>query len=95
MLAMMAGTMLIFKLTAIAVIASKALMASMIAMMLSAIAAFSKKGATHGSTYEVINVPPQGHHSRRLYGDASAYSNQYHRGEPIPHEPIDVENSTP
>ncbi len=79
--AMFAGTMLAMKLAAVAALAGKALMASMMATILAAVAALSKKSSTHGS-YEVINVPPHGHHSRRSMVD-SAYLKQYQQqGEP-------------
>lgn len=70
---MVAGTLLPIKLGALAMMSGKALMTSMLALMLSAILALKKLasgGGSHsGTTYEVINVPsPAGHgpHGRSL-----------------------------
>lgn len=76
--AMMAGTMMMMKLAAVAAIAGKALMASMMAIMLATVAALSKKSHTHGSTYEVINVPSHGHNGRRSLVQSVPYSDQAH-----------------
>lgn len=88
--AMFVGTMMTMKIAAIAAIAGKALMASLIATLLAALAVLSKKsGGTHGSTYEVINVPTHGHHGRRLIPEAE-YTNQYQHVEPSHNEQLDV-----
>jgi len=63
---MVAGTLLPIKLGALAMMSGKALMTSMLALMLSAILALKKLasggGGGGGTTYEVINVPsPSGH----------------------------------
>lgn len=71
---MVAGTLLPIKLGALAMMSGKALMTSMLALMLSAILALKKMasgggGGHSGTTYEVINVPgPVGHgpHGRSL-----------------------------
>lgn len=70
---MVAGTLLPIKLGALAMMSGKALMTSMLALMLSAILALKKLasggGGHSGTTYEVINVPsPSGHgaHGRSL-----------------------------
>lgn len=63
---MVAGTLLPIKLGALAMMSGKALMTSMLALMLSAILALKKLasgGGSHsGTTYEVINVPTHGAH---------------------------------
>lgn len=73
---MVAGTLLPIKLGALAMMSGKALMTSMLALMLSAILALKKLasggggGGSHsGTTYEVINVPTHsghGPHARSL-----------------------------
>jgi len=77
---MVAGTLLPIKLGALAMMSGKALMTSMLALMLSAILALKKLasgGGSHsGTTYEVINVPSQGGHGphgRSLSAHAMAY----------------------
>ncbi|XP_025198195.1 uncharacterized protein LOC112596648 [Melanaphis sacchari] len=77
---MVAGTLLPIKLGALAMMSGKALMTSMLALMLSAILALKKLasgGSSHGgTTYEVINVPTQGGHGphgRSLGAHAMAY----------------------
>lgn len=77
---MVAGTLLPIKLGALAMMSGKALMTSMLALMLSAILALKKLasgGGSHsGTTYEVINVPSQGGHGphgRSLRANAMAY----------------------
>ncbi|XP_003244004.1 uncharacterized protein LOC100574851 [Acyrthosiphon pisum] len=77
---MVAGTLLPIKLGALAMMSGKALMTSMLALMLSAILALKKLasgGGSHsGTTYEVINVPSQGGHGphgRSLRAHAMAY----------------------
>lgn len=90
MAAMMAGSMLAMKMAAIAAMAGKALMASMMAMMLAALAALSKKGGTHGSTYEVINVPGgHGHHARRSIQEMSL-PNEHYNSVPSTEEDFEV-----
>lgn len=73
---MVAGTLLPIKLGALAIMSGKALMTSMLALMLAAILALKKLtsggggGGGHsghtGTTYEVINVPSAGAHGRSL-----------------------------
>lgn len=71
---MVAGTLLPIKLGALAMMSGKALMTSLLALMLSAILALKKLASGGGggggsTTYEVINVPaPSGHgaHGRSL-----------------------------
>jgi len=77
---MVAGTLLPIKLGALAMMSGKALMTSMLALMLSAILALKKLasgGSSHGgTTYEVINVPSaggHGPHGRSLRAHAMAY----------------------
>jgi len=77
---MVAGTLLPIKLGALAMMSGKALMTSMLALMLSAILALKKLasgGGSHsGTTYEVINVPSgggHGPHGRSLRAHAMAY----------------------
>lgn len=78
---MMAGTMMAVKMAAIAAMAGKALMASMMALMLAALTSLGKKSSTHGSTYEVINVPPHGHHGRRSIQEPE-YATEYYKMTP-------------
>jgi len=77
---MVAGTLLPIKLGALAMMSGKALVVSLMALMLSAILALKKLasgGGSHsGTTYEVINVPTQGghgSHGRSLRAHAMAY----------------------
>lgn len=79
---MVAGTLLPIKLGALAMMSGKALMTSMLALMLSAILALKKLasgggGGSHsGTTYEVINVPSHGGHGphgRSMKAHAMAY----------------------
>lgn len=70
---MVAGTLLPIKLGALAMMSGKALMTSMLALMLAAILALKKLasggGGHSGATYEVINVPshpPHVGHGRAL-----------------------------
>jgi len=77
---MVAGTLLPIKLGALAMMSGKALMTSMLALMLSAILALktlaSGSGSHSGTTYEVINVPSAGGHGppgRSLRAHAMAY----------------------
>ncbi|XP_026814165.1 uncharacterized protein LOC113554484 [Rhopalosiphum maidis] len=86
---MVAGTLLPIKLGALAMMSGKALMTSMLALMLSAILALKKLasgGGSHsGTTYEVINVPSQGGHGphgRSLRAHTMAY------GPPPPAETL-------
>lgn len=86
---MVAGTLLPIKLGALAMMSGKALMTSMLALMLSAILALKKLasggGSSHGgTTYEVINVPSHGAHGphgRSLTAHGLAY------GPPPPVDP--------
>lgn len=78
---MVAGTLLPIKLGALAMMSGKALMTSMLALMLSAILALKKLasggGGHSGTTYEVINVPSHGGHGghgRSLYAQTLAYT---------------------
>lgn len=67
---MMGGTLMTLGFAGLAAMAGKALMVSMMALMLSAILAAKKHGGGehHGSSYEVIQVPSHGHghHGRSL-----------------------------
>lgn len=77
---MVAGTLLPIKLGALAMMSGKAMMTSMLALMLSAIVALKKLasggGGSHsGTTYEVINVPSQGGHAP--HGRSLAHSLAY------------------
>uniref|UniRef100_A0A2S2PRD3 Uncharacterized protein n=1 Tax=Schizaphis graminum TaxID=13262 RepID=A0A2S2PRD3_SCHGA len=87
---MVAGTLLPIKLGALAMMSGKALMTSMLALMLSAILALKKLasgggGGHSGTTYEVINVPSHGGHGphgRSLRAHTMAY------GPPPPAETL-------
>lgn len=79
---MVAGTLLPIKLGALALMSGKALMTSMLALMLSAILALKKLasgggggGGHTGATYEVINVPSHGGHGP--HGRSLAHSLAY------------------
>lgn len=85
---MVAGTLLPIKLGALAMMSGKALMTSMLALMLSAILALKKLasggggggGGHSGTTYEVINVPSHGghgSHGRSLTNDGPAHGMAY------------------
>lgn len=83
---MVAGTLLPIKLGALAMMSGKALMTSMLALMLSAILALKKLasggggGGHSGTTYEVINVPSHGGHGphgRSLANDVPAHGMAY------------------
>lgn len=83
---MVAGTLLPIKLGALAMMSGKALMTSMLALMLSAILALKKLasggggGGHSGTTYEVINVPSHGghgSHGRSLSNDGPAHGMAY------------------
>ncbi|XP_025417323.1 uncharacterized protein LOC112688374 [Sipha flava] len=79
---MVAGTLLPIKLGALAMMSGKALMTSMLALMLSAILALKKLasgggggGGHSGTTYEVINVPTHSGHGP--HGRSLAHSLAY------------------
>lgn len=70
---MMGGTLMTLGFAGLAAMAGKALMVSMMALMLSAILALKKHsgGEHHGSSLEVIQVPSHGHgHHGRSLDDA-------------------------
>ncbi|KAL1137693.1 hypothetical protein AAG570_009389 [Ranatra chinensis] len=78
---MSGGTMLALGMSALAAMAGKALMASMLAMMLAAIAAL-KGGGEEKTTYEVISKPVVSHHlshSSEVQHSAGHYRRNFDR----------------
>lgn len=87
---MVAGTLLPIKLGALAIMSGKALMTSMLALMLAAILVLKKLasggggggGGSHsGTTYEVINVPSAGAHGS--HGRSSSLAHHLAYGLPV------------